>query len=71
MPGKLLRAKQTFWGILANGDKVLVHAGKTTAEEGAEVVRNYPEAWEPIVPDHRAELRVEQATAAPGERRER
>jgi hypothetical protein len=71
MAGKLLRARQSFWARLANGEQVMVHGGKTIAEEGSEIVRNYPQAWEVIVPDHRAESRVEQATAAPGERRER
>lgn len=48
-----------------DGEKVLVHKGVTRAERGSDIVRLYPDLWEPL----KVHYRVEQATAAPGESR--
>ena len=57
------------------GTRVAIQKGRTTAETGAPILDAYPELFAPIVAHHKASGsvpggRVEQATAAPGERRD-
>lgn len=70
----LLVARRTA-ALRLNGRRTMVQAGRTTAEPGADIVKENPSLWEPLTVDYPAESKsqrskpVEQATAAPGEKR--
>lgn len=53
------------------GKRVVLRKGVTTAEDGADIVREHGNLWEPLGVDYPARgAPVEQATAAPGEKRD-
>lgn len=64
--GVIYVAKESFTTML-NGEEVTVAAGRTRVREGHELLRGRMHLFEPMVVDYE----VEQATAAPGEKRGR
>lgn len=67
-PAGLLIAKESWTGLL--GDSLVeVHVGDI-AEAGSPAVRQWPDKFTPVEPRFRRPMpAVEQATAAPGEKR--
>lgn len=59
-------ARESFFCDVG-GEPTPVHAGRTRVREGHELLRRYPHAFEPA--DTGLAFEVEQATAAPGEKR--
>lgn len=51
--------------VIWQGRRYRIQRGRTTAREGHPILREHPDAWAPL----RVDFDVEQATAAPGERR--
>lgn len=66
---ELLQAREALTGALG-GKIVEVRAGDL-AEPNADVVKLWPNIWVPLTVRFRATPAVEQATAAPGEKRGR
>jgi hypothetical protein len=66
MNGQLYVARESFVAEL-DGFAQSFEAGKTLVREGHEILDRYPHLFEPA----KAHYEVEQATAAPGERRKR
>jgi hypothetical protein len=60
-------AKETFAAEDDNGSPVIIHAGKTRIREGHPLLDRYREHFQPA--DSRLDFDIEQATAAPGEKR--
>jgi len=55
------------------GTRVAIRKGRTTAETGAPILEAFPGMFDPVEAQHKAAADgggVEQATAAPGERRD-
>ena len=61
---QILVAKESGVVVL-DGQEVVVHKNITRARAGHAIVKAAPDLWEPI----KVHYDVEQATAAPGERR--
>lgn len=57
-------ATETFEAILDGGERVTVVRGVDRVDEHHELYRRFPDHWAPV-----ADNDVEQATAAPGEKR--
>jgi len=65
----VLEAKTSFTATVA-GDRIDIHVGdRIDADHPA--VRQWPEHFGPLTVQHRTPATVEQATAAPGEKRGR
>jgi hypothetical protein len=67
MAGKILVAKESFTCALPDGTPVTVVKGQTRIREGESLLKDYEENFEPLT----TQYDVEQATAAPGEKRKR
>jgi hypothetical protein len=64
--GRILVAKDSFVALV-KGVEYTVHGGVTRIREGHPLQKAMPEAFEPLT----VHFEVEQATAAPGEKRQR
>jgi hypothetical protein len=64
--GNVWVAKETF-ACEIDGEQIIVQAGQTRAREGHPLLDTYREMFEPA--DTGVAFEVEQATAAPGEKR--
>ncbi len=65
---KLYIANESFTTVL-HGEQILVLEKQTVTEEGSELLRNHPGQFNELRVHYPAKPEIEQATAAPGEKR--
>lgn len=66
MAGAIYVATESF-SVDLNGAAYAIHKGVTRVREGHSLLKNYPQYFE--LADRAVDFEVEQATAAPGEKR--